>query len=115
MSPDDPSLPEGWSQADNPEHSPGKYDPRQYIVYERTDRDVGVQIHPSEPNTSTRPQNRWRVIVSRGTTQDSMTVLGDVEGDDAARSLAREFMETYNDRSVGGSDDVDDVIAFVSE
>ena len=110
MGPDEPPLPEGWTQADNPEHSLGKYDPRQYIVYERTDPDISVQIHPSEPNTSTRPQNRWRVIISQGTTQDNMTVLDDVEGDDTARSLAREFMETYNDHS----GDVDDVIDAVS-
>lgn len=110
----DDGLPAGWAETETPEATPGKYDARPEMLFEREDPDVAVQVFPSEPNAPHSDTDRWRVAVVRGSYDDPDRTepIADVDGSDVALDVARSFMEAYE--SATGPDRVERAMEAVS-
>lgn len=100
-------LPNGWTQADSEEQA-GQYNPQQPIRYERE----GVVLNLQPATNTTDEQDVWRITAVREDGPDGTeTIREGIDGRDTALETAREFMETYNERSVEGDERTEDVVS----
>ncbi|EMA48369.1 hypothetical protein C448_03801 [Halococcus morrhuae DSM 1307] len=100
-------LPDGWEQPDTDAQA-GQYNPQQPIRYERD----GIEVHiQPATNTADTDQDVWRLNVVDEDREMTEPVREGIDGRDSAIDIAREFMETYNERCVDGNESAADVIA----
>ena len=102
---EDRALPEDWREVSNPPSIVEKYDPRLPTLFEYADREIGVHIVPTEPNTPHADQDACRVGFVRGSRDDleSAEPIVHCHGRDTAYHLAHEYMTAYNE-----ADELDD-------
>lgn len=111
MSTDGSELPKGWTRATNSDEQAGQYNPQQPIHYEHAD---GIALHAQPAtNTAGTDQDVWRINVVRDSEgRGAVESLREgCEGRDTAIGIAREFMETYNERCVEGPQSTDDLVS----
>ncbi|HET7325355.1 MAG TPA: hypothetical protein VFJ06_13595 [Halococcus sp.] len=108
MSTDSDDLPDGWTRAEDSDEQAGQYDPQQPIRYGRED----IEVHAQPATNVSGEGDLWRVGIIREDGPGGVETLHDgIEGRDSAIEIAREFMETYNERHVEGNESIDDVIS----
>ena len=108
MTDSDDRLPEGWTRAEDSDERAGQYNAQQPIRYRR--EGLEIDLLPAT-NAAGADADVWRLILI-GEGHDASDPLREgIEGRDSAIGLAREFMETYNERHIAGDEPEDDVIA----
>ena len=104
---DGDELPDGWNRPDS-EAQAGQYNPQQPIRYERDGIEVHLQPATNTPDTG---QDIWRLNVVGADHEATEPLREGIEGRDSAIDTAREFMESYNERCVGGEESTEELIA----
>jgi len=120
------SLPSGWQEVEDTEHDSERYNPQPISRFEHTGTGAGIRLTPAEPNAGTGSNGGADESEGKGEYQVSvgadgsgnpgdMTPIGDAADHADALALGREFMETYNERCIEGSEDVASVLGEYGE
>jgi hypothetical protein len=119
------TLPTGWREIDDTDQDAGRYNPQPIGRYEH-ESGVGLRLTPSDPTVETassgevesEPEDEYRVGVGLDGVDDpaDMHVLASASDHAGALGVAREFMQTYNDRCVDGEEGAETVVSeFANE
>jgi hypothetical protein len=96
------TVPEDWSEVENPDYIVEKYDPRPVTLFTHDAAEVGVHVLPDEPNTPHSDTHRWRVGAIRGNENEFKEAepFAHLHGRENALAVAEAFMKAY-DRTNG--------------
>ncbi|SFR54982.1 hypothetical protein [Halogeometricum limi] len=95
-----------WAEADADEHVHQKYDPRPVTRFDRVSDDArspSLWLRPVDPNTEHAETERYGVSVVREG-EEGNEPFAHTEGFEAARRVAKAFVEAYERAVDGGSD-----------
>lgn len=115
----DDALPDGWQEVDDTEHDAGRYNPQPVSLFEHAGTGVGIRLTPTDPNVGTGGEaeddggDEYQVSVGEDGSggPNDMASLASASDHADALGVAREFMDTYNERCVDGSEDLDSVLS----
>lgn len=110
-------TPTGWRELDDTDHDAGRYNPQPISRFEHAKTGVGIRLSPSEPSTGTDSETgpdgerggEYQVSVGTSGAGDpgEMNELADASDHADALSIARVFMERYNEHCIENGEDLD--------